>query len=62
MSVVTAAGVGLTLERALNGDLGDTIGMLLATALVIVLPLAFGKPTAAPTATAAAREGGDDAR
>jgi cobalamin synthase len=63
LAVVTAVGVGLTLERALNGDTGDTIGMLLSTALVIVLPLVFGKPRLAPRAAAAARYSeGDDAR
>lgn len=61
LAVVTAAGVGLTLERSLKGDTAEVIGMLLATALVIILPLVL-QTNQAPRAAAAARSKGDDAR
>jgi hypothetical protein len=60
LAIVTATGVGLTLERALTNETADALGMLMATAMVIVLPLVF-QPTPAPRAAAAAqRDGGDD--
>jgi hypothetical protein len=62
LAVVTAVGVALTLERSVNGDTADCVGMLLATAMVIVLPLIV-QPNQAPRAAAAARPSeGDDAR
>jgi len=54
LAIVTAVGVGLTLESAVSNETADALGMLLATALVIVLPLIV-ETRQAPKAAAAAR-------
>lgn len=60
LAAVTAVGVSLTLERALANETADAIGLLLASALVIVLPLVVQQPASRAATAAQRRRGSDD--
>lgn len=57
VNVVTTVGTALVLEQALAGATADALGMLMTTAIVIVLPLVAQQSNRATKAAGAAQHG-----